>query len=86
MIQHLGELAVGQDLDCIDVSNDLWDNSGDAMPLARSENYKRLGEHFGAMDLRLLQVTVDDVMAAGLVVVPQKCCGVFSYWGAPNNP
>ncbi len=41
MIQHLGELAVGQDLDCIDVSNDLWDNSGDAMPLARSENYKR---------------------------------------------
>ena len=44
MIQHLGKLAVGQDRDCTDVGNDLWDNSGDAMPLARAENLKRFGE------------------------------------------
>lgn len=55
MIQHLGKLAVGQDRDCADVWNDLWDNSGDAMPLARAENLKRFGEHFGAMELRRLQ-------------------------------
>ncbi len=56
------------------------------MPLARAENLKRFGEHFGAMELRRLQVTVDDVIAAGMVAVPQKCCGVFSYCVAPNNP
>ena len=86
MIQHLGEFAAEQDRDCTDAWNDLWDNSGDAMPLARSGNLKRFGEHFGAIELRRLQVTVDDAIAAGMVVVPQKCCGVFSYWVAPNNP
>ncbi|MDG2102859.1 MAG: hypothetical protein P8J91_03845 [Pirellulaceae bacterium] len=79
-------MAVGQDRDCTEVWNDLWDNSGDAMPLARAEKLKRFGEHFGAMELRRLQVTVDDVVAAGMVAVPQRCCGVFSYCAAPNNP
>ncbi|MDG2013480.1 MAG: GNAT family N-acetyltransferase [Pirellulaceae bacterium] len=86
MIQRLEKKASERDRHFENPWNELWDRSGDASPLARLETLVDFGDAFDKSDLRRLQVSVSGTIAAGMVLVPQKRWGVFSYWAAPNNP